>query len=222
MLSPRSLVHTQLDVPSRLEEILFGLIMVMTVTLTARPLVAEGPEGVRQLLIAAVGCNIAWGIIDALMYIMSEVTERARNALLLGRIRQSKDMEEARELAAAEVDERLGPLLSAPARMVIAEEIVASSRMTRPPPVTVTSDDLRGGLACFLLVFLSCLPAALPFLIFSEPTLALRASNAMLAVMLFMAGQQWAHYTGFDRWLAGIVAVSIGLVMVVVAILLGG
>ena len=45
--------------------------MVLTVTLAAGFNVAEGRRGVRQLLLAAIGCNIAWGIIDATMYIMN-------------------------------------------------------------------------------------------------------------------------------------------------------
>jgi hypothetical protein len=52
-----------LDPASRLGEILFGLIMVLTVTLTAGLTVAEGRAGVRQLLLAAIGCNFAWGLL---------------------------------------------------------------------------------------------------------------------------------------------------------------
>jgi hypothetical protein len=39
---------------------LFGLIMVLTETLTAGLSVTEGKAGVRQLLIAVIGCNLAW------------------------------------------------------------------------------------------------------------------------------------------------------------------
>ena len=56
-----------LDPASRMGEIMFGLIMVLTTTLTAGLAAESGPAGVRQLLHAAVGCNIAWGIIDAVM-----------------------------------------------------------------------------------------------------------------------------------------------------------
>ena len=41
-----------LDPGSRFGEILFGLIMVLTVTLAARFNVAEGRKGVRQLLLS--------------------------------------------------------------------------------------------------------------------------------------------------------------------------
>ena len=51
-----------LDPASRLGEILFGFIMVLTVTLTANFTVADGKRGVRQLLLAAIGSNVAWGL----------------------------------------------------------------------------------------------------------------------------------------------------------------
>ena len=73
----RKFVHRYLDPASRLGEILFGLIMVLTITLTAGLTVEDGRDGVRQLLFAAIGCNIAWGLIDAVMYLMNCATVRA-------------------------------------------------------------------------------------------------------------------------------------------------
>src|SRR6185312_3742025 len=58
-------------------EILFGLIMTLTVTLSAGLAADEGRAGVRQLLAAAIGCNLAWGIIDAVMYVMNCITVRS-------------------------------------------------------------------------------------------------------------------------------------------------
>lgn len=55
----RSFVPRYLDLASQLGEILFGLIMVLAGTLTASFKVAEGKAGVRQLLLTAIGCNVA-------------------------------------------------------------------------------------------------------------------------------------------------------------------
>ena len=87
---------------------------------------------------------------------------------------------------------------------------------------TLTKDDLYGALACFWLVFVSCLPAAIPFLIFSQPHFALRVSNFLLIALLFLVGQKWAQYAGTNRLVTGSAMVAIGLVLVGVAILLGG
>ena len=96
---------------------------------------------------------------------------------------------------------------------------IAHVRISR---TKLTKEDLYGATACFWLVFISCLPAALPFLFFSRPHLALRVSNFLLIALLFLVGQKWAQYAGTNRLLAGIAMVALGLVLVGVAILLGG
>jgi VIT1/CCC1 family predicted Fe2+/Mn2+ transporter len=96
---------------------------------------------------------------------------------------------------------------------------IARVRITR---TKVSKEDMYGAIACFWLVFISCLPAALPFLFFSRPHLALRVSNFLLIALLFLVGQGWARYAGTSRLKAGFAMVALGLVLVGVAILLGG
>lgn len=218
----RNFVRASLDVPSRLEEILFGLVMVLSVTLTAGLSVSSGPEGVREMLLAVIGCNIAWGIIDALMYVMGSITARSRDALVLGDIRGAPDPEAAAAIAREEIGARMGPLVTPRVRDMLAADVVEAAGRVDLRPGRITRDDVRGAVACFLLVFVSSLPAALPFLVFKDPTTGLRVSNAILIAMLFAAGQLWAAYTGTNRIAAGAFAVGLGLAMVAIAILLGG
>ena len=66
-----------LDPVERHSEVLFGLIMALTFTCTLS--VAEaGREEVRSMLAAAIGCNIAWGLVDAVMYVLNAIVARAR------------------------------------------------------------------------------------------------------------------------------------------------
>jgi VIT1/CCC1 family predicted Fe2+/Mn2+ transporter len=68
-----------LDPVERQSEVVFGLIMALTFTGTIS--VAEaGGEDVRSALVGAIGCNIAWGIVDALMYVVTSLVTRARAA----------------------------------------------------------------------------------------------------------------------------------------------
>jgi Uncharacterized membrane protein len=78
----------------------------------------------------------------------------------------------------------------------------------------IAKEDVYGALACFWLVFISCLPASLPFFFFSDPHLALRISNFLLIALLFLVGQKWAQYAGTNRLAAGAAMVAIGLVLV--------
>jgi VIT1/CCC1 family predicted Fe2+/Mn2+ transporter len=217
-------VHRYLDPASRLGEILFGLIMVLTVTLTAGLTVAEGREGVHQLLLAAIGCNFAWGIIDAVMYIMNCVTERSGKVRLIEAVQRARDNRAALDIIQSEIEPDLQSLLDPEAREAFSRSIlnhVGQARITSTR-TRVTKDDVYGALACFLLVFASCLPAAIPFFIFSRPHFALRVSNFLLIALLFLVGRKWAQYAGTDPRIAGTTMVVIGLVLVGVAILLGG
>jgi hypothetical protein len=77
-----------LEPGERISEILFGLIMALTVT-GATSVVTADRFQIRTMLIAALGCNVAWGIIDAGMYLMARLIERGGNTLLLRKIREA-------------------------------------------------------------------------------------------------------------------------------------
>jgi len=218
----KAFVSRYLDPASRLGEILFGLIMVLAVTLTAGLTVAEGREGARQLLLAAIGCNLAWGIIDAVMYIMNCVTVRSGKVRLVRAVQSASDEQSALGLIQQEIEPELQELLDSQQADALSRSVLKHIAQAKIATKALTKDDLYGALACFWLVFVSCLPAAVPFFIFSQPRFALRVSNFLLLVMLFLVGQKWAQYAGTNRFAAGSAMVTIGLILVGVAILLGG
>jgi len=211
-----------LDPASRLGEVLFGLIMVLGATLTAGMSVREGEEGVRQLLRAALGCNLAWGIIDAIMYVMNCMTARAEKARLVEAIQQAPDANRALDIIRDDIEPRFETLTDAAEREKLCRSILNYLANSEVPKITVTREDLYGAIACFWLVVISCLPVSVPFLIFNEPTRALRISNGLLIAMLFVTGHKWGQYAHTNRFLAGLAMVAIGLALVGVAIPLGG
>ena len=86
----------------------------------------------------------------------------------------------------------------------------------------LTGKDLIGGLQIFLLVFLCTLPVALPFAFFQEVDFALRASNGVALVLLFIGGYILAGYAGFHRFATAIIYVIIGVLLVTITMALGG
>jgi hypothetical protein len=58
-----------------LTEVVAGLIMVLTFTLGASVLSGGGGAA----LVGAIGCNVAWGIIDGVHYMMASTFDRNRN-----------------------------------------------------------------------------------------------------------------------------------------------
>lgn len=208
-----------LDPIDRLSEVLFGLIMVLTSTGTLSVLSAGKPE-VRTMILGALGCNLAWGIIDAGLYLMGCIDDRARNLKALRAIRAPGDPDKSRAALAGALPERLASVLSREELDSIRERLV---RLPEPPPgVRVTKDDVLGALAVCLLVFLSTLPVVIPFMVIENVQPALRVSNAVAITMLFFCGYFYARHAGLHPWWTGLALIATGIVLVGVAIALGG
>jgi hypothetical protein len=212
-----------LDVGTRMGELLFGLIMTLTFTLAAGIVIEEeGPEGARAMLVGILGCNLAWGIIDGVLYVLGQVFERGRIRRIGFHVRQVASDEEARRLVAGEFDSALLPMTDEPARRDLYDAIVHRVRSTPAAPNPVTRDDVMGALAAGWLVFACSFPAVLPFLLLDDPHLALRVSNAILIALLFVVGWRAARHTLAKPWLAGLAFLLVGVLLVALAIPLGG
>jgi hypothetical protein len=79
-----------LDPVDRVSEMLFGLFMALTFV-GAISVVESGRAVLRSLLAAALGCNRAWGLVDAVMFLMRTDTERGRWITLLRSVRAAPD-----------------------------------------------------------------------------------------------------------------------------------
>jgi VIT1/CCC1 family predicted Fe2+/Mn2+ transporter len=203
----------------RISEVLFGLIMVLTCTSTISVVTADRIQ-IRTMLIGALGCNLAWGIIDAGMYLMARLHEQGRNILMLRAAREAS----APEAAQAAIAGALPPLLASVLTQEQLELMRQKLRQLPEPPMrpSLTKKDWVGAVAVCLLVFLSTLPVAIPFMLTNDARLALRVSNAIAILMLFLCGYLFGRHAGLRPWLSGLSSVAIGSVLVIVAIALGG
>ena len=66
-----------LDPFDRVSEVVFGVLMAMTF-IGALNVATAGSQEVRTVMKAALGCHVAWGLTDAVMYLVGIVTERTR------------------------------------------------------------------------------------------------------------------------------------------------
>lgn len=218
-----SLRQRWLDPATSLGEVLFGLIMTLTFTLGAGIIIEEeGREGARQLLIALIGCNIAWGVIDGALYVVGQLFDRGRSRRVGLAVREAPDERAAVALVAGELDDLLAGVTNESERDALYRRIAVNVRDAPPTPNPVTKADLMGAFASFWLVVLSSAPAAIPFLVFDEAHFALRVSNAILLAILFITGYWWARFTLGKPWLVGLLFLLGGIGLVGVAILLGG
>ena len=211
-----------LDPAERLGEVLFGLIMTLTFTLGSGLTAEDGPEGVRQLLIAALGCNVAWGIIDAVLISMARVSERNRSARLQAHVRTAGSREAALAIVRGELDPTLEELAPDDARERLYEAVADRAASGHAERGGARADDLWAAVVTFVLVFGWSLPAVVPFFFLSDKLVALRISNAILIALIFVTGWRWAAWTGSNRVATGAAMAALGAVLVVVAIALGG
>jgi len=208
-----------LDPIERISEFLFGLIMVLTLT-SSLNLSAVNRGSVRAMLLEALGCNVAWGIIDAFFYLLNSVGQRGQGAALLGRLRRTVDPLEARGMVLDALPPLVATLMQPRDLESMREKLTQlPESMERPQLV---KEDWLGALGVFLLVFLSMFPVAIPFIFLGNPRLAVRVSNGIAVALLFLAGYSFGRFTKYNPWRAGFVMVFFGIVVVAVAILLGG
>ena len=217
------ILHRYLDPSTSLAEVLFGLIMTLTFTLGAGLIIEdEGRAGARELLIAVIGCNVAWGIIDGALYLVGQLFDRGRLQRLGHAIRRTTDRRDAVTLVAEELNPLLGGLLSPRETEALYERIADNVSRKTQKKNSITRDDWLGALVSFFLVVITSLPAAVPFLLIDDARLALRVSNAVLVALLFFSGYWWARYTVSRPWIAGVAFLLIGTGLVLAAIALGG
>jgi len=204
-----------LDPIDRMAEVLCGLIMVMTFTLAMKH---EGWT-VHEVLLYALGCNLAWGIIDGSLYVIGCLGERGRNLRALRAIRTGKPEEGYRAIR-----EHLPPLIaniltSADYERLRRELAALPEEVARQ---TVAKEALLGGGGVFLLVFLSTLPVVMPFLLTKDLRLALSISNGVALVLLFLTGFCYGRAIGSHAWRTGFITLAIGGILTVIALVLGG
>jgi VIT1/CCC1 family predicted Fe2+/Mn2+ transporter len=215
------LFTSDLSAGERMSELLFGLIMTLSFTLTAGFVVGEEPGAVRELLLATIGCNIAWGIIDGGLLVLGRVFDRGRSSRL-GKAIRALDDDAAARVVAAELDATLEPLVSDANRQALYRQVVDRVRGAAPQRTGIRAEDLRAAHGVFWLVVFASFPAAAPFALIDDPWLALRVSNGILLILFFIIGYLWAGYTSINPWRAAISLTLFGIAMVATAIALGG
>jgi len=208
-----------LEPNERISEVLFGLIMVLTFTGSLS--VADAGRGdVRAMLIGALGCNFAWGIIDAVFYLMGCLADRGQSLTTLRAVRQAADSQQAERLIAGALPPLVASVLGHAELATIRERL---AKLPEPPKVAgLERRDAVGALGVFLLVFLSTFPVAVPFLPLYHPANAVRWSNAVALVMLAVCGVAYGRAVGRSPWWSGAGMMILGALLVALTIAFGG
>ena len=212
-------IGTMLEPMESIAEILFGVIMTLTFTCTLAVETADRLQ-VRTMLIGALGCNLAWGIIDAGVYLITRINTESRKVAAVRAIREAADGRAARQILANSFNPALASALSNEQLESMRQNLRQMPEPLQRPKLT-KRDWLGAGGLC-LLCFVSTLPIALPFIFVSDARLALRISNAVAVALLALCGYAFGYRSGIPPWVTALVMVAFGAAMVGVAIALGG
>ncbi len=208
-----------LEPSDRIAEVLFGLIMVLTFTGSLS--VAEaGRSDVRDMLIGALGCNIAWGIIDGLLYVMDCLSEQARGIRALRAVRTAAAPEAAHRVIADAMPPLLAETLGPAEYETMRQKLVRLPEQPSRPRLGKT--EWLGWLSVFLWVFVTTFPVTIPFIFMQDIGRAMRVSNVIAIVLLFVSGFAYGRVTEYRPWLTGFAMVVLGMGLVSLTIALGG
>ncbi len=203
----------------RTSEVWFGLIMVLTLTCSLS-VAQAGHADVHAMLVNALGCNLAWGIIDGFMYLAAAFSEHGQVIALRRDLRAATTDDERREIFERVLPSRMNEVMTPEERKRVAAGINRLPDLPAAP--WLTREDWLGAIAVFLLVFLSTLPVVLPFVFIPDPMRAMRISNGVAIVLLFATGYKFGQYSGYRPWGMGAAVVVFAGVLVAITMRLGG
>ncbi|CAG9259664.1 VIT1/CCC1 transporter family protein [Paraburkholderia unamae] len=208
-----------LNTVDRVTELCFGLFMALTFVGAVKA-VSTGEDLGRKMFFSALGCNLAWGLADAVMFLVRTLADRGQRLTLALTVKRERDPAAAVRSLRDALPRALEPLVDDAELELIRVRLAAVP--TLPPRAHLVRNDLLGALGIFLLVVVSTFPVALPFLVVRDHVTALVISRVLTLAMLFGAGYALGRYTGAGALRAGLAMTVLGVVLTAAIIALGG
>lgn len=202
----------------RVSEATYGVIMTLTIVSV---LAAAGETSREALVLAALGCNLAWGLVDALMLLVRLRVERLHRHNRLAALRQLNDEPSFRAGLEEFLPGVLLDRLSGDDIWGLRQQLLDTRLGTGAPP-RPGAEAYLAALLVVGLVFCSTLPLALPLWLVEDPALALRVAQGVGLGMLLVFGRVLARWAGDGSWLGAFGFAVLGLGMVMLCMALGG
>ena len=172
------------------------------------------------MLIGALGCNLAWGIIDAILYLMGCLSEQGKGIRALRALHKATAPGEAHRAIASVLPPVMAECLGPSEYESMRSKLVQLPKApTRP---RLHKEEWLGALAVFLWVFFITFPVAIPFIFVQDVGRALRLSNAIAVALLFITGYAFGRIAEYHAWLTGIAMILLGGALVGITMALGG
>lgn len=215
-------VGRYLDPSETLLEVLFGLIMALTITVGARLLSERADIVGVELAVALLGCNVAWGVIDGAFYLLGALFNRNRRVQFVKRLQAASDETQALAAIKDEFDLEGEPPMRPEDKANLHTSLLQLFRHAGTTRARLRPDDWIAAVLIALLVSVTAIPGLIPLLLIQDGFVALRVANLLQIGLLFFVGYWWAHYSGSNRWLVGLAIALLGTALVLLAVPLGG
>jgi VIT1/CCC1 family predicted Fe2+/Mn2+ transporter len=202
----------------RVSEVVFGLLMAVSFT-GAIDVASGGASDVRTVLFAAIACNLAWGLVDAVMYLVRIQVDKGHGISLMRAIRDERDPGRANAQIRQAFPGQIAESLPEDVVDGLRRHLLELPDPPRRPPIE--RRDLVAAVAIFVVVVLTTFPVVLPFVFVDELRLAMRVSNGIAVAMLFVAGLTLGRYAGTGALRIGLWMVALGASLIAVIIALG-
>jgi len=211
-----------LDPVQRNLELIASLLMTMSYTATVQ---LFGDYPVSLVLLLTLGCNVAWGCVDAAYYLISTFTGRARQLSQMRRLRDALrkrrvDARALRRLVSEFLPDGVGDIDDEQVRALAGWIAHAADPHASP---TLTRRDWCAALSVVCIVVFATFPVVIPFTLFPDNVqLAVTVSHCIALAILLVSGCSFGLYGGMNPLLSGLITVSLGVVIVGIVVSLNG
>jgi hypothetical protein len=203
----------------RISEMLFGLLMALTFV-GAVSVATAGRQQIDTMFATALGCNLGWGLVDAVMYLVKTIVDRGHSLTLVRSVRAAADAEAGRKLIERSLSPSVASLVSTAELEDLRGRLLALPSVEQRP--SLERDDLLAALEIWLIVVTATLPVVLPYALIGDVGAAKIVSRAIGLVMLFFGGLAFGRYAGYGTWRAGVIMAALGTGLVGAIMALGG
>jgi hypothetical protein len=199
-----------LDTVDRVSELCFGLFMALTFV-GAVSAATAGEDAGRKMMYTALGCNLAWGLADGVMFLVRTLANRGRRLTLALTVKNEPDAATGVRAIRNALPKLMKTIVADTELELIRARLAAKTALPSRPRLVL--DDYIGAVGIFLIVVLSTLPVALPFILFKDVSTALIVSRVLTLAMLFCAGIALGRHAGFGGWKAGFAMTALGVAL---------
>jgi VIT1/CCC1 family predicted Fe2+/Mn2+ transporter len=212
-------VGETLSLGDRLSELLYGVLMVTSIS--GLVLIGEpgGENDLYYMLVVLFITIVMWGLLDGISYALLSSANRAERETLLESLQAESDSDKRNKAIVEDLDETLISRLDDESKSQIAA-IVGNGLPRNAEKMTknkLTSYEKDIVLAAFLLDFIPLIILVFPYLFFDSVKTAALTSHIIALVMFVVLGYYYSKYAHLNKWKGAFVCGLLGLILVVFA-----